>query len=189
MTKLLQLFIHSLSFIGNKLSQMSEQEDYEMIFKLVLIGDSGVGKTNILLRQTKNDFNIDSKATVGVEFGTSKFHIEGYKVKVQIWDTAGQERYRSITNAYYKGAKGAFVVYDITKRSSFDSVDKWITDLRNKGEDGVTITLVGNKCDLEEERSVTKEEGQQKAKLHSIYYLTCFRYCLYGNFCTSSDKY
>ncbi len=146
------------------------EEDYDMIFKVVLIGDSGVGKTNILSRYMKNEFNFDTKATVGVEFATKKFDIKNRKIKAQIWDTAGQERYKSITSSYYKGAKGAFVVYDITRKASFDTVDKWIVDLRNNIGQDVTIILVGNKCDLVEQRSVTFEEGQAKADLYSIIY-------------------
>jgi small GTP-binding protein len=146
---------------------MNNDDDYDMIFKVVLIGDSGVGKSNILSRYLKNEFHIDSKATVGVEFGSKRFDIDGFKVKSQIWDTAGQERYKSITNAYYKGAKGALLVYDITRKESFDSVDKWIPDLRTNGDEQVTIILIGNKCDLEESRVVSVEEGQNKAKLYS----------------------
>lgn len=146
-------------------------DDYDMIFKVVLIGDSGVGKSNILLRYLKNEFNFDTKATVGVEFGSKKYELEGYKVKAQIWDTAGQERYKSITNAYYKGAKGAMLVYDITRKDTFDSVDKWIPDLKTNGDEQVTILLIGNKCDLDSQRQVTKEEGENKAKLYSILYI------------------
>lgn len=142
-------------------------EDYDMIFKVVLVGDSGVGKTKILIRYIKDDFEFHSKATVGVEFGSKRFDLNEYKIKAQIWDTAGQERYKSITNAYYKGAKGALVVYDITNRDTFDSVDKWIPELRTNGDENITILLIGNKCDLEEDRKVTIEEGQEKAKLHS----------------------
>ena len=93
-----------------------ETESYDLLFKLILIGDSAVGKSNILLKYLKNEFDQNSRATVGVEFGTKNVLINGKKVKIQIWDTAGQERYRSITSAYYKGAKGAFIVYDITKK-------------------------------------------------------------------------
>ena len=91
------------------------EEDYDMIFKVVLLGDSGVGKSNILSRYLKNEFSYDTKTTVGVEFGAKSIEIEDFKIKAQIWDTAGQERYKSITNAYYKGAKGALLVYDIIK--------------------------------------------------------------------------
>jgi small GTP-binding protein len=149
---------------------MSEEE-YDIIVKIVLIGDSGVGKSNLLLRYLKNEFVWDSKATVGVEFGSKKFKIENHNVKAQIWDTAGQERYRSITNAYYKGSKGALVVYDISRKVTFENVDKWISDLRKNSDPDVMIILVGNKCDLQEEREVTTREGQDKAKINSK---TCF---------------
>ena len=106
------------------MSSTQNPNGYDMIFKIVLIGDTSVGKTNILSKYLTDEFDPESKATVGVEFGTKNFKIENNIVKVQIWDTAGQERYRSITNAYYKGAKGALLVYDITNKKSFDNLDK-----------------------------------------------------------------
>ena len=139
-------------------------ENYDMIFKLVLIGDSFVGKTNIMSQYLSHEFHEDTKATVGVEFGSKRFSIDGKVVKAQIWDTAGQEKYKSITNAYYKGAKGALVVFDITRKETFDSVDRWINDLVSSGDKNLTILLIGNKCDLENQRQVTKEQGEQKAK-------------------------
>ncbi len=135
-----------------------------MIFKVVLIGDSGVGKTNIMSRYIKDEFSIETKTTVGVEFGAKKLEINGNNIKAQIWDTAGQERYKSITNAYYKGAKGALIVFDITRPSSFESVDKWITELKSKCDVDVSIIMIGNKCDLENERAVSKEESLRKAE-------------------------
>lgn len=142
------------------------EDDYDMIFKVVIVGNSGVGKSNILLRFLKNEFNSDSRSTVGVEFGSKLFKIEGYKVKAQIWDTAGQERYKSITSAYYKAAKGALLVYDISSRETFENVDKWIKDLKVSGDTQITIILIGNKCDLKE-RQVSKDEGQNKATQYS----------------------
>ena len=141
-------------------------DQYDYIYKIVLIGDSGVGKTNILSKYLTDAFSFDSKATVGVEFGSKNLDIEGNKIKMQIWDTAGQERYKSITNAYYKGAKGALLVYDITKKPSFDSIDRWITDLKSNADEQITIILVGNKSDLEEHRQITMEEAMTKAELH-----------------------
>ena len=109
---------------------MSENEEhYDVIYKVVLVGDSGVGKTNILLRSLNKEFNQNTKATVGVEFGSINITIDNKIVKGQIWDTAGQERYRAITSAYYRGAHGALIVYDVTQRDTFDSIDKWISDL------------------------------------------------------------
>ena len=147
------------------------QNGYDMIFKIVLIGDSSVGKTNILSKFLSNEFDPDSKATVGVEFGTKDFLIENNKVKVQIWDTAGQERYRSITNAYYKGAKGSLLVYDITNPKSFENLDKWLSDLKSNGEDKVSVILIGNKSDLENERKITLEQGKEKAEFFKIAFM------------------
>ena len=141
-----------------------EEENYEMMFKVVLVGDSSVGKTNIMSKYLKNEFHEDSKATVGVEFGSKQFNIEGHPIKAQIWDTAGQERYKAITRAYYKGAKGAFIVYDITRKQTFDDIDKWRNELVNSCNKEVTIMLIGNKCDLEDQREITKEQGEEKAK-------------------------
>ena len=140
-----------------------EDENYEMMFKVVLVGDSFVGKTNIMSKYLKNEFHEDSKATVGVEFGSKQFIIEGHTIKAQIWDTAGQERYKAITSAYYKGAKGAFIVYDITRKASFESVERWVNDLNAAADKKLTILLIGNKCDLEDQRQVTKEQGEEKA--------------------------
>ena len=148
-----------------------EDENYEMMFKVVLVGDSFVGKTNIMSKYLKNEFHEDSKATVGVEFGAKQFQIEGHTIKAQIWDTAGQERYKAITSAYYKGAKGAFVVYDITRKSSFESVEKWVNDLTSTADKKVTIVLIGNKCDLDNHRQITKEEGGEKANKLQVAFL------------------
>jgi len=140
-----------------------EDDNYEMMFKVVLVGDSFVGKTNIMSKYLKNEFHEDSKATVGVEFGSRQFNIEGHVVKAQIWDTAGQERYKAITSAYYKGAKGAFIVYDITRKESFDNVTKWAEQLKSTADKNLTIIIIGNKTDLEDQRQVKTEEGQNKA--------------------------
>ena len=148
-----------------------EDENYEMMFKVVLVGDSSVGKTNIMSKYLKNEFHEDSKATVGVEFGSKQFNIEGHQTKAQIWDTAGQERYKAITSAYYKGAKGAFVVYDITRKQSFDSVDRWINDLKAAADKKLSIIIIGNKCDLEDQRQVNKEQGEDKAKNYEVAFM------------------
>ena len=145
--------------------------NYNLIFKIVLIGDSNVGKTNILSKYLQNEFNPDSKATVGVEFGSKTFNINDNVIKAQIWDTAGTEKYRSITNAYYKGAKGAFVVYDISRKSSFNNIDKWLFDLKNNGDENINIILIGNKIDLEHQREVTTEEGEKKAIINKASFI------------------
>ena len=143
---------------------MLEDENYDLIFKIVLIGDSGVGKTNILSRYINNEFSLATQSTVGVEFGSKIIKKNGKVIKLQIWDTAGQERYKSITSAYYKGSRGAFVVYDITRKSTYDNIDKWIGELKTNGSEDVLIMLVGNKSDLEEKREVITEEVEKKAQ-------------------------
>ena len=152
-------------------SPNAQNAGYDMIFKIVLIGDTSVGKTNILSKYLSNEFDPDSKATVGVEFGTKNFKIQNSIVKVQIWDTAGQERYRSITNAYYKGAKGSLLVYDITNPKSFESLDKWISDLKTNGDQKISIILLGNKSDLESDRKITTEQGKEKAEFYKLAFM------------------
>ena len=143
---------------------MADSEEYEMMIKVILIGDSGVGKTNIMSKFLKNQFLEDSKATVGVEFGSKLFIQQGHKIKAQIWDTAGQEKYKAITSAYYKGSKGALVIYDITQKETFANIEKWVNDLKCKGDPKITIIIIGNKNDLEEKRQISKEQGEEKAK-------------------------
>ena len=139
-------------------------EEYDLMFKILLLGDSGVGKSSLLLRYTKNEFISDLRSTIGVEFALKYLTIDDFQLKVQIWDTAGMERYRSITNAYYKGSKGVIVVYDICRQKSFESVDKWIDDFKSKADDDAVIILIGNKSDLNEKREVSKEEAESKAQ-------------------------
>ena len=147
---------------------MSEDESFDLIYKLILIGDSGVGKTNILSKYVNNEFSFATQSTVGVEFG-SKIIKKGEKtIKLQIWDTAGQERYKSITSAYYKGSKGALIVYDITRKATFENVDKWIDELKEKGSDNILIMLIGNKSDLEDKREVQTDEVAKKTRQYKI---------------------
>ena len=141
-----------------------EIENYDLLYKVIIIGDTCVGKSNILSRYLKDEFREDSKSTVGVELGTKFLKIKGTGAKLQIWDTAGQERYRSITSSYYKGSHGCFIVYDITSESSFENVDKWFEQAQKEASKDVSIILVGNKCDLENERKISKEKGEEKAK-------------------------
>ena len=149
---------------------MEEDDNYDLIFKIVLIGDSGVGKTNILSRYLTNEFSLTTQATVGVEFG-SKIIKKGEKlIKLQIWDTAGQERYKSITSAYYKGAKGAFVVYDITRAKTFKNIDRWILELKANGNEDILIVLIGNKLDLEKSREVLVDDVKKKAEELKVAY-------------------
>jgi len=139
---------------------MAEGSNYDYLFKVVLIGDSGVGKSNLLSRFTRNEFNIESKSTIGVEFATRSITVDGKTVKAQIWDTAGQERYRAITSAYYRGAVGALLVYDIAKHATYVNVTRWLKELRDHADSNIVIMLVGNKSDLKHLRAVPTEEAK-----------------------------
>ena len=155
---------------------MAEIEEYEMMVKVILIGDSGVGKTNIMSKFLKNQFMEESKATIGVEFGSKLFNHEGHKIKAQIWDTAGQEKYKAITGAYYKGSKGALVVYDITQKKTFENIEKWVNDLKAAGDPKITIILIGNKNDLDDKRQVSKDQGEEKARSFGCAFLETSAY-------------
>ena len=151
---------------------MTDKKDYNYLFKTLILGDSFVGKTNMLKRFLHDEFDINTKETVGVEFGSKNFIMEGNDiVKAQIWDTAGQERYRSVTKAYYKGAKGALLVYDISRKSTFENIDNWLLDLKTNGDKNILIILIGNKADLLEKREVSIEEAQTKAEQYNIAFL------------------
>ncbi|CAG7846820.1 Ras-related protein Rab-11B Flags: Precursor [Serendipita indica DSM 11827] len=184
---------------------MAEASNYDYLFKVVLIGDSGVGKSNLLSRFTRNEFNLDSKSTIGVEFATRSINVDGKTVKAQIWDTGqshflhpskcqsplrrslmhdaavvtlsigwiqsavfsqggvaltGQERYRAITSAYYRGAVGALLVYDIAKHSTYTNVTRWLKELRDHADSNIVIMLVGNKSDLKHLRAVPTDEAK-----------------------------
>ncbi|KAA8516205.1 hypothetical protein F0562_019384 [Nyssa sinensis] len=153
---------------GSQENGQVEKIDY--VFKVVVIGDSAVGKTQILSRFTKNEFCFDSKSTIGVEFQTRTLTIKSKVIKAQIWDTAGQERYRAVTSAYYRGALGAMLVYDITKRQSFDHVARWVEELRAHADNSIVIMLIGNKADLVELRAVPTEDAVEFAEDQSLFF-------------------
>jgi Ras-related protein Rab-11A len=136
-----------------------------------LIGDSGVGKSNILGRFTRNEFNLDSKSTIGVEFATRTVNVDDKTIKAQIWDTAGQERYRAITSAYYRGAVGALLMYDISKGDSYENVSRWLTELREHADPQIVIMLVGNKSDLKHLRAVPTEEAKAFAAENNLLFI------------------
>ncbi|KAK3036073.1 hypothetical protein RJ639_029826, partial [Escallonia herrerae] len=145
-------------------------EKIDYVFKVVVIGDSAVGKTQILSRFAKNEFCFDSKSTIGVEFQTRTVTINSKVIKAQIWDTAGQERYRAVTSAYYRGALGAMLVYDITKRQTFDHVARWVEELRAHADNTIVITLIGNKADLVDLRVVPTEDAVEFAEDQGLYF-------------------
>ncbi|KAF7348816.1 Gtp-binding protein ypt3 [Mycena venus] len=156
---------------------MTRGSKYDYVFKVVLIGDSGVGKSNrtdlntgvpvttdtettVVSRFTCNEFHVESKSTIGLEFAARSIDVDGKTVIAQIWDTAGQERYRAITSAYYRGAACAFLVYDIAKRSTYVNVTRWLKELRDHADSNIVIMLVGNKSDLKHLRAVPTDEAK-----------------------------
>ena len=151
----------SSNFEIKPIEDQNTKENFK--FKLVIIGDSGVGKTNLVKRFISNSFDKESKATIGVEFKSKSYLINGKICKIEIWDTAGQERYKSITAAYYKGAKGALIVYDVTNKFSFMNIDKWYNEIKEKANKDINVLLIGNKTDVVDSIEVTSEMGINKA--------------------------
>ncbi|CAL9071779.1 unnamed protein product [Musa textilis] len=179
------------------------EDDYDYLFKVVLIGDSGVGKSNLLSRFTRNEFSLESKSTIGVEFATRTIRVDEKVVKAQIWDTAGQERfglsilpdmiymvlpmykacasynscfsvkirYRAITSAYYRGAVGALVVYDMTRHVTFENIERWLKELREHTDSSTIIMLVGNKADLRHLRAVSTEDAKDFAERENSFFM------------------
>lgn len=141
---------------------MNNDEDY--LFKIVLLGDSYVGKSAMITRYFKDSFSLESKNTVGVEFHSKNIIYKEKKIKAQIWDTSGQERYKAITSSYFKGAKGAIIVYDVTRKETLKNVEDWHHLLKQSNSETMTVMLVGNKADKVTERVVAVEEGQNIAK-------------------------
>merc|ERR1712137_1332162 len=133
---------------------------YAYLFKYIIIGDTGVGKSCLLLQFTDKRFQPVHDLTIGVEFGARMINIEDKQIKLQIWDTAGQESFRSITRSYYRGAAGALLVYDITRRETFSHLSSWLEDARKHSNKDMTIMLIGNKSDLDQKRQVSYEEGE-----------------------------
>ncbi|XP_006895832.1 PREDICTED: ras-related protein Rab-25 [Elephantulus edwardii] len=147
------------------------EEDYNFVFKVVLIGESGVGKTNLLSRFTRNEFSHDSRTTIGVEFSTRTVMLGTAAIKAQIWDTAGLERYRAITSAYYRGAVGALLVFDLTKHQTYAVVERWLKELYDHAEATIVVMLVGNKSDLSQAREVPTEEARMFAENNGLLFL------------------
>ncbi|KAK0423751.1 hypothetical protein QR680_008309 [Steinernema hermaphroditum] len=138
---------------------------------VVLVGDSGVGKSNLLLRFTQDRFNPESRHTIGVEFTIRDVQIDGKTVKAQIWDTAGQDRFRAITPFYYRGAMGALLVYDITKHTSYQHIERWLKELRDHCDRNIVVMLVGNKRDLRHLRTVPTFEARAFAERNQLHFI------------------
>jgi len=137
--------------------------EYDYLFKILLIGDSGVGKSALLLRFADDEYSESYISTIGVDFKIRTINIDDKSVKLQIWDTAGQEKFRTITSSYYRGAHGIIIAYDITDEASFSHVRGWFQEIERYAQDNVRKLLVGTKCDLESKRVVDKARGQQLA--------------------------
>lgn len=146
-------------------------QNYDYLFKLLLIGDSGVGKTSLLLRFAENTFTDNFMSTIGVDFKIKTIDIDGKTAKLQIWDTAGQDRFRTITSSYYRGAHGIIVVYDVTQRETFDHVSMWMGEIEKYANDNVVKLLVGNKSDMDDKRQVSSDDGKQCADNMDIKFL------------------
>ncbi|KAI8869572.1 ras-related protein rab-2-like protein [Ramicandelaber brevisporus] len=144
---------------------------YSYLFKYIIIGDSGVGKSCLLLAFTDGRFQHAHDLTIGVEFGSRLLDVDDKVVKISAWDTAGQESFRSITRSYYRGAAGALLVYDITRRETFDHLAMWLDDARRHSNTNTTITLVGSKSDLEAKRTITREEGETFARENGLLFI------------------
>ncbi|CAD2216397.1 Rab family, other [Angomonas deanei] len=146
-------------------------ERYDLLMKLIVVGDSGTGKTSLLHRFVEDTFSEDQPQTIGIEFGSKLIQLGDKVVKLQIWDTAGQERYKSVTRSYYRGAVGCLVVYDTTNRASFESLPRWLSDVRELAGDDTVIMIVGNKKDLAklgENRKVLHNEGSLFAQQNNV---------------------
>nr|KAF6481700.1 RAB3A, member RAS oncogene family [Molossus molossus] len=141
----------------------SSDQNFDYMFKILIIGNSSVGKTSFLFRYADDSFTPAFVSTVGIDFKVKTIYRNDKRIKLQIWDTAGQERYRTITTAYYRGAMGFILMYDITNEESFNAVQDWSTQIKTYSWDNAQVLLVGNKCDMEDERVVSSERGRQLA--------------------------
>ena len=163
---------------------MANNQEYDYLFKLLLIGNSSVGKSSLLFRFVENVWDDNFVPTIGVDFVILFFiiffyflqklktlEVNGKKVKLQIWDTAGQERFKNITESYYRGGNGVLVVYDITDRDSFENLNSWLIEIEKNANKNVYKLLIGNKCDLEDKRKVTYQEGKDFATSNGMQFI------------------
>ena len=147
------------------------EEDYDYIFKVLLLGNSDVGKSSIILRYVDQTWSDIFVPTIGVDFKVKTLVIDKKNVKMQIWDTAGQERFRTVVSSYFKGSHGIFIIYDITNRESFKNLENWLGEIEKNSSENVLKILIGNKCDLENERDVQFDEGQAFANRNGMQFI------------------
>ena len=145
--------------------------NYNYLFKYIIIGDSSVGKSNLLMKFAHNKFTKDYQATIGVEFGSKNIEINNKVYRIQVWDTAGQENFRSLTRAYYKNCVCAIIVYDVTNKQSFENIQNWLEDVHNQSPKTVLIALIGNKIDLDDKRVISFDEGKELALKNGIIFM------------------
>ncbi|KAK3816688.1 MAG: ras family-domain-containing protein [Benniella sp.] len=150
---------------------MSKSAAYDYLIKLLLIGDSGVGKSCLLLRFSDDSFTPSFITTIGIDFKIRTIELDGKRIKLQIWDTAGQERFRTITTAYYRGAMGILLVYDVTDERSFANIRNWFSNIEQHASEGVNKILIGNKCDMPDKKVISREQGQALADEFGIRFL------------------
>jgi len=147
--------------------------DYDYLLKMLLVGDSGVGKSSLMCRYSDDQYSTNYISTIGVDFKIKTFDLDNKVVKLQIWDTAGQERFKSITTSYYRGAHGIIVVYDVTARSTFNNIKSWLYEIDRYAAEDVCKVVVGNKCDMADRRAVSYEEAKELTESLNIEYVEC----------------
>ncbi|XP_046857308.1 ras-related protein Rab-8B-like [Xenia sp. Carnegie-2017] len=147
---------------------MSVNNDYDSTFKILVLGDSGVGKTCLIYRYTAGEFTDAYVSTIGIDCRTTMLNVDELKVRMQIWDTAGQERFRTLTSAYYRGAMGVLLVYDVTVEESFGHINSWLRNIEENASTDVCKVLVGNKADLQNLRTISKQRGEMVAQNNNL---------------------
>jgi Ras-related protein Rab-8A len=147
------------------------KQAYDYLIKLLLIGDSGVGKSCLLLRFSDDSFTPSFITTIGIDFKIRTIELEGKRIKLQIWDTAGQERFRTITTAYYRGAMGILLVYDVTDEKSFSNIRNWIRNIEQHATESVNKMLIGNKSDMVDKKVIDTSKGKALAEEYNIKFL------------------
>eukprot|EP01120_Amphizonella_sp_Union-15-10_P005439 TRINITY_DN1624_c0_g1_i2.p1 TRINITY_DN1624_c0_g1~~TRINITY_DN1624_c0_g1_i2.p1 ORF type:complete len:219 (-),score=35.77 TRINITY_DN1624_c0_g1_i2:63-719(-) len=148
--------------------------DFDYLFKVLFIGDSGVGKSSVLIRMTEGGFYEDQSCTIGVDFKQYLVKLNDKRVNLTIWDTAGQEKFRSLTSSYYRGTQGIILVYDVTSNETFENIENWLEEVNTYSTNNdVVKLLVGNKCDMKEERVVSFEKGKKYADEKALLFAEC----------------
>jgi Ras-related protein Rab-1A len=146
-------------------------QDYEFIFKVLLLGNSNVGKSSLFLRFVDDVWNDTFVPTIGVDFKIKTFEIDSKKIKMQIWDTAGQERFKNIISSYYRGAHGILLLYDVTDKESFKNLSNWLIEIEKNASKNILRILIGNKCDLEDKRVITQAQGKEFADTYGLKFI------------------